>query len=486
MSGSVQKAVSGRYLHIPLSVRVSGSGLAVEVSDENGKFLLNPVIEEKAFGEFIIKWKPNEVGTYKMDILTNGELKRSVKIMVDPAPVARLLGTPHLTTYIGQEVEFEVECPLDTSLSQITGKFRKVLGDHKDEEKSSSGPTDFKFISDNKFLILFCPQKPGNYSANIKIAGQALHHEPLTITALSLPSVTLLMNESTSLVGLPYKWRLQHTNLPIEQLVVTVHSPEGSEFEATVRDNHDGTLDISFTPTECGKYYATLKLDNGEFSTRLQMQSVKELPKQIDSKEFAKKPRENKKLIEPIIQKLHYHQEVPVGTFFEIHMDIFNLVEEYFLSVIINTQQNEFVFEGFPYPKSGSHHFKWKATETGHYNFQIFLDNRPISKSYSFSVVDGGNPRAEFTNNENKRIGKIGIPISLNISLDTEEAQIEAPIQNIKGEIIDHGTIKLSHINHQGAIYKVTFVPKEAGEFIMSLIVNNKPVDNSATIFRIS
>ena len=69
---SVQKAIAGRALVIPLSINVEHSQILVRISDAHGRHVQDANVVELSPHNYEIKYTPSEAGQFKLEIMVKG------------------------------------------------------------------------------------------------------------------------------------------------------------------------------------------------------------------------------------------------------------------------------------------------------------------------------------------------------------------------------------------------------------------------------
>jgi len=452
---SVQKAIAGRALVIPLNINVDLSQLLARVS-LSGRHIEDAEIKKKAEHNYEIKFTPPESGSFKMDICVNGTTKQSVTIDADPAPYLRLLG-PQLfpNAIVGQQVEFKIEYPLGSvSSDHITASFQ-------DEQGRVTEQTHVIHLGDEKFAVRFVPPKPGKFTTKVAVKGAGTMDGQLEIIAQQAPGIQLIEGASgLATVGKPFTFKLSAPEITKKQLEVFVSTPEGRTDRAAVSDAGSGIFAIVYTPTVIGKFSAEIKLDGGLISKPLVIDS------RSDVKWVSQLPTAKGELI--------------VGKDFDFHIEVEDTRNSY-ITVTVTNADNQQIFNGKLQHVGGSGKFnqfslKWKPPTGGYYGCQIELDGKPLGEKV---VVYATEPKAD-TGGKNTSKGKLGNVFNVTLTLqDMEHKTVTARVRDEDGNHVGHAKVE----NEGGGKYKISFKPEKMGIHKCTLEIDGVPVNGSDLYF---
>jgi len=453
---SVQKAIAGRALVIPLNINVDLAQLLARVSLYDGRHIEDAEIHKKAEHSYEIKFTPPEGGTYKMDICVNGATKQSVTINADPAPYLRLLGPQRITNAIvGQQVEFKIEYPLGSvSSDHINASFQ-------DEHGRVTESTHIVHLGDGKFAVRFVPPKPGKFTTKVAVKGAGTMDGQLEIEAQQAPGIQLIEGASgLATVGKPFTFKLSAPEITKKQLEVNVSTPEGRTDRAAVSEAGSGIFAIVYTPSTIGKYSAEIKLDGGLISKPLVIDS------RSDVKWISQLPTTKGELI--------------VGKDFEFHIEVEDS-RHATITVTVTNADNQQIFNGKLQHHGGSGKFnqfslKWRPPTGGYYGCQIELDGKPLGEKV---VVYATEPKAD-TGGKNTSKGKIGNVFNVTLTLqDMEHKSVTASVRDEDGNHVGHAKVE----NESGGKYKISYKPEKIGLHKCTLEIDGVPVNGSDLYF---
>jgi len=453
---SVQKAIAGRALVIPLNINVEIGQLLVRVSNAQGRHTEDAAVTQKAENTYEIKFIPPEAGVYKMEIMVKGTTKQTVTINADPAPYLRLLGSQHMTNAIvGQQVEFKIEYPVGTlSSDQIEASFR-------DEHGSVAERTYVANLGEGKFAVRFTPPKPGKYTTKVSIKGAGTMDGQLEIDAQQAPGIQLIEGASgLATVGKPFTFKLSAPAIRLNQLEVAVQTPVGRTDRASASDLGHGIFAIVYTPSVIGKYTAEIKLDGGLISKPLLIDS------RSDVRWMSQLPTTKGELL--------------VGKDFDFHIEV-NGPSNSDISVSITNADHQQVHHGRLQHAGGSgdtHQFslKWRPPTGGYYGCQIELDGKPLGEKV---IVYAAEPKAD-TGGKNTSKGKLGNVFTVTVTLeDMETKKITASVQDEDGR--GAGQAQVEREGH--GKYKISYKPEKIGMHKCTLEIDGVSVSGSDLYF---
>uniref|UniRef100_A0A8C1UH26 Filamin B n=1 Tax=Cyprinus carpio TaxID=7962 RepID=A0A8C1UH26_CYPCA len=221
----------------PLSVAVTGpKGIAepVEVTD-NGD------------GTHTVSYTPSVEGSYSVAVkYADEEVPRSpFKLRVQPthdASKVRASG-PGLTT--GLSASFPVEFTIDAK-DAGEGQLSVQITDQDGKPKKVN-------IQDNRdgtYKVSYVPDKVGRYTIVIKYGGDEIPTSPYRVRATATGDASKCTVTGTSEVG----FMVNTKGAGKGKVSCVVVTPDGTEVEAEVIENEDGTFDIFYTAPKPGTY----------------------------------------------------------------------------------------------------------------------------------------------------------------------------------------------------------------------------------------
>jgi len=456
---SVQKAIAGRALVIPLTINIPVGDLLVPVSDaQSGQKIKDAEIKVKGEHNYDIVFTPPEAGTYKMEICVKGTTKQTVTISADPAPYLRLIGNQLVpNAIVGQQVEFKIEYPVGTVTSdQIEAAFRDSRG-------QVTEPTQLVSLGSGVFALRFTPKKPGKYTTKVAIKGAGTMDGQLEIEAQNAPGIQLIEGGSgLATVGKPFTFKLSAPSIKINQLNATITTPNGRTESGYVSDLGDGIFGITCTPALIGKYSAELKLDGGLISKPLTFDS------RSDVKWLSHLPSAKGELI--------------VGKEFEFNIELNEVTPSSAISVGVMDSDLREIFHGnlvHVGGKGNCHQFslKWKPPRGGAYSCQIKLDGLPLGERVGVYATE---PKAD-TGGKNTSKGKLGNTFNVTLTLeDMESKKIEAVVVT-EADGKDAGRADVQNEGH--GKYKLSYKPTKTGMHVCTLVIDGVPIAGSDLFF---
>ncbi|TRY66792.1 hypothetical protein DNTS_009583 [Danionella cerebrum] len=263
-----------------IDAREAGQGqLSVQITDQDGK-LKKASIHDNGNGTYKVSYVPDVVGRYTIVIKYGGdEISTSpyrVRVMAAGDASKCTVSGPGVgpTIGIGQEVGFVVNTKGagkgKVSCLVLTPEGCEVEADVIENE---DGTIDIYYTAD----------KPGNYVVYVRFGGENIPKSPFKVTATD--EVPMMQQQSVqqqaTAPGLGFQpWVTDGAFVPSNSVNGTgyrpfdmvipfafrkgeitgeVHMPSGKTSRPEITDNKDGTVTVSFSPTEAGLHQMHIK-----------------------------------------------------------------------------------------------------------------------------------------------------------------------------------------------------------------------------------
>uniref|UniRef100_A0A8C1VFZ4 Filamin B n=1 Tax=Cyprinus carpio TaxID=7962 RepID=A0A8C1VFZ4_CYPCA len=416
----------------PLSVAVTGpKGIAepVEVTD-NGD------------GTHTVAYTPSVEGSYSVAVkYADEEVPRSpFKLRVQPthdASKVRASG-PGLTT--GLSASFPVEFTIDAKEAG-EGQLSVQITDQDGKPKKAN-------IQDNRdgtYKVSYVPDKVGRYTIVIKYGGDEIPTSPYRVRATATGDASKCTVTGTSAlteVGFAVNTKGAGKG-KVSCIVVT---PDGTEVEAEVIENVDGTFDIFYTAPKPGTYVIYVRF-GGENIPRSPFKVM------VTDGTYVPANSVNGTGYRPfdMVIPFTFRKGEITG---EVHMPSGK------------TAQPEIIDN-----KDGTVTVKYAPTEAGLHEMHIKYNGTHIPGTPDTIYDVTQNP------NDNKRKSQVKLGSAADFSLDINETDLSLLTASIKAPSgrDEPCLLKRQPNNHIG----ISFIPREVGEHLVSIKKNGRHVPNS-------
>lgn len=246
-----------------VSTEGAGPGTITSFAEHNGQQISVDVTLAGSENTYQCNFRPSEVGEYLVHITYNN-------VPVRDSPYRVMVGNPKEAVVI-VNTETIVETTQNFSLAVNLGEeaglgdlICKVIGPDEDEL-----PSEIRQVSNRGKEINFTPEEPGRHEINVYYAGALLSGCPYIVdVAASQPtfavdaSSVIVTGEGASrgVVNDLARVHVDARDAGPGHLSATV---EGLKHDVVVgiRDNHDGTYTLTYTPPTAGAYVLAIKWD---------------------------------------------------------------------------------------------------------------------------------------------------------------------------------------------------------------------------------
>uniref|UniRef100_A0A9J7X8A7 Filamin B n=1 Tax=Cyprinus carpio carpio TaxID=630221 RepID=A0A9J7X8A7_CYPCA len=439
----------------PLSVAVTGpKGIAepVEVTD-NGD------------GTHTVAYTPSVEGSYSVAVkYADEEVPRSpFKLRVQPthdASKVRASG-PGLTT--GLSASFPVEFTIDAKEAG-EGQLSVQITDQDGKPKKAN-------IQDNRdgtYKVSYVPDKVGRYTIVIKYGGDEIPTSPYRVRATATGDASKCTVTGPGIgptigIGEEVGFAVNTKGAGKGKVSCIVVTPDGTEVEAEVIENVDGTFDIFYTAPKPGTYVIYVRfggenIPRSPFKVMVRPRmgsSCIKIPLQfyVNSSNSANVTAYGPGLVCGTANKTAvftvYTEDASDGGL--------DLAIEGPSKAEINCVDN----------KDGTCTVSYLPTLPGDYNILVRYNDKHIA----------GSPFTARITEDNKRKSQVKLGSAADFSLDINETDLSLLTASIKAPSgrDEPCLLKRQPNNHIG----ISFIPREVGEHLVSIKKNGRHVPNS-------
>uniref|UniRef100_H2ZJ17 Uncharacterized protein n=1 Tax=Ciona savignyi TaxID=51511 RepID=H2ZJ17_CIOSA len=239
-----------------------GLGLAVE-----GPSDAKITCTDSKDGTCAVEYLPTAPGEYEVNITYGGQnipgspFIVPVKDTVDPRKVS--CNGPGVSPGVRANVpqEFTVDC----TTAGVAPLEVAVKGPRGVKE-----PVDVKDNGDGTHTVSYTPTKEGPYQVQVKYADEEVPRSPYRVRVQPTHDASKVKCNGPGLAAggvpasIPVEFTIDATDAGDGLLAVQVTDPEGRPKRASIRDNGDGTYNVSYVPDLVGRYTISVKYGGDE------------------------------------------------------------------------------------------------------------------------------------------------------------------------------------------------------------------------------
>jgi len=232
-----------------------------------------PEIIDEGNGKYTIRYEPEEVGTYSINVKYGDKHVPRSPFRVKSNPVGDpnkvkivgpgLDGTP---LKVGEKAVFKID-------ARNAGKGKPRVAVTAADGKEV--PVEVIDNGDGTYAVEFTPFEPGMLTFDMKYGGRSVPGYPKTLPVkgdkadLEKVKAEFVEDIETLVEGQILEMELDTTEAGIpegcqDKFTALVKRPSGKVEPAKIMDNHDGTYSVEYTPSESGVHYLTVKYDDVE------------------------------------------------------------------------------------------------------------------------------------------------------------------------------------------------------------------------------
>ena len=227
--------------------------------------LINPHIDELSVMTYISYYRDWEVNKQ------SEEAKLKIERTAVPQN-CRAYGPGLEQPLQGEETEFTIE-------AINTHDRRCPIGGEKFDVKIS-GPSEatvsFNYVDNENgtYTVTYQPKEYGDHKVSIQLRDTHIKSSVFTVPVIRAgpdPSQTLVYGDGLekAMVGKPAQFKIESRNKlgnPVgkggDPFVIAIKGPEDTEVEAQLKDNQDGTYDVTYTPVTVGPHEIAVTLED--------------------------------------------------------------------------------------------------------------------------------------------------------------------------------------------------------------------------------
>ncbi|XP_071374523.1 filamin-B [Centroberyx affinis] len=240
--------------HFTVDTAEAGEGqLSVEIVHPDGRSK-RPRIHDNCDGTYDVSYVPDKVGDYKITIEYSGD-----EIPTSPYHVwAIATGDANKCIITGEEIVFVVN-----TQSAGMGKISCFVLTPDGTEVEA----DVTEREDGTFEICYTTAQPGSYIISASFGGESLFTWPFEVMGRDMKHGSYIPLRSVDQQnGLTIFNIVMALGLDDGEITGEVHMPSGSRAQAEVTDNRDGTATLMYEPTEEGLHQIHIKVNGATVS----------------------------------------------------------------------------------------------------------------------------------------------------------------------------------------------------------------------------
>jgi len=235
-------------------INVKPSDLVAKVLDANNNPLPPPTITDNHNGTFDLVFTPKDQGKHVVEVLLEGKhVEGSPMILTsDPKPWAKLR-TPDKAPVAGK--------PFKMYLDTVNVKPKDLDGKITDAQGRVTTPS-IKDLGNGTYELEFTPNEKGKIRVDVNLEGKPVEGSPMTLDVEPKPWARLNRPDKNPVADHPFTMKLDVINVKPSDLDVKVVDDKGNLLSTPkIRDNGNGTFDVTFTPDHKGPHTISVNLE---------------------------------------------------------------------------------------------------------------------------------------------------------------------------------------------------------------------------------
>eukprot|EP01128_Nolandella_sp_AFSM9_P005943 TRINITY_DN2974_c1_g1_i1.p1 TRINITY_DN2974_c1_g1~~TRINITY_DN2974_c1_g1_i1.p1 ORF type:complete len:2256 (+),score=483.29 TRINITY_DN2974_c1_g1_i1:35-6769(+) len=429
-------------------VNVKPSDLEGSVTGPDGE-VHKPLVTDMGNGKFEIEFTPTAKGKTVIDLKLDGKPVEGCPMELDtePKPWAKLHRPSQVPT-ASKKFVMKMDV-INVKPSDLEAVVTNADG------KPLSTPT-IKDNSDGTFDLVFLPTDEGKLVVDVKLDGQHVEGSPMILTSDPKPWAKLRKPESNPVAKKPFKMILDSVNVKPTDLEGRVTDSDGNVLKPEVKDMGNGVFELEFTPDDKGDIVVTVELEGKPVDGCPMTLSVE--------------PEPWAKLTKP--------DEGPVADHpYKMRMETVNVKPEALELRVLDSEGKQLMRPQLSDLGDGLFEIEFTPSAQGDCVVHVDLDGSPVDGCpMSLSVdpcpwarVVGSNEKeASATRPFEFKIETVNVkPEDLNIAIKDKKGKDALRPKYIKVE--DNGD----------DTFTVKFTPKKRGKFVVTVDLEDKPIENS-------